>query len=337
MRTKIVILFLCASFSCTQEKAINFKSFKKVETQVKVDDILVRIPGDFLVLDNYFVLINPTDSDYALKVYDRNDGSFKFDAAIKGNGPLELIMPTTIWFRNGIEIFDIAGQKVISYAFDALNNAINPQGEYSLETDVFISKLISYSNSGYIVISDELHGVVNHLNSGGKSSFTVLDYPFENLSPSIVSNQFNGNIKFDPKGQFFAYAAFNTPFFSVHEIIGDSIHKLSSRFVMNPYYLISGGEFRWEEEKNINGFIDMTLGYNRLYLLHLNVLQIEANNRSISSIPNILYEFDFHGNPVARYSLDRRILRLAMSKEGELFGIALDEKDNKFKIVNIPI
>ena len=337
MRNIIVLLFLVLSISCSQEKAIDFKIQKDIRTEVIVEDLYVRIPGDFIILDNYFILIDPTDGNNAIKVYDRIGGKFRFDAAVKGYGPKELIMPSTIWFRNGIEIFDIAGQKIITYEADMVNMTIRPVFEQNLETESFISKLIGYEYLRFIAISEELHGVVSHLNFEDKSNNAVLNYPIENLTPSLLSNQFNGTLRLDPTGKFFAYSAYNTPYFSVHKIENDSIYQLSSKFLTEPHFRITGGKFQWDEEKNIIGFMDMALADNSLFLLHSNVLQVEANNRSISSIPNIMYEFDFSGKPITRFVLDRRILRLAMSIEGELFGIALDEKDNKFKIIKIPI
>lgn len=324
--------------SCSNDRSLSFENYADLKTTVVVDDLPVRVPGDFILTDSCFVVINPFGSDYALKVYSIATGEFLFDALKKGSGPNELVTPSTVYYHdNIINVFDIAAQKIVSYDIDGFNQKLIPREEVLLASELYVEKLLLYDNMKALILSQEMQGLVSRIDLNNNEKLTLVDNPFSKYDNSEISQHFNGTIKFDPGGNYFAFATYNMPYYSLQKIENENFEELVSEFVKEPRYDVAGDNFRWIKELTPNGFMDIALLPGRLFLLFADISLQDAENRSIEAIPDIIYELDFDGKLVTHYALDRRVLRLASGKNGKLYGIAFDQQDDKFKIVELPV
>ncbi len=333
----IPLLSIFMLLSCSNDKSLSFENYIVLETIVIVDDLPVRVPGDFILTDSCFVVINPFGSDYALKVYSISTGEFLFDAVKKGNGPHELAAPSTIHYYENINVFDVAAQKIVSYDIGRFNQNLIHREEINLASDLYVEKLLLYDNMKALVFSQDMQGLVSALDLNSYENLSVVANPFSKYDNSEIAHQLNGTIKFDPGSNFLAFAAYNTPYYSLQKTEIGNFTELASGFIKEPRYDVTSDNFRWIKEVTPNGFMDIALLPGRLFLLHADISLQDAENRSIEAIPDIIYELDFKGRLVTHYTLDRRVLRLASDKNGKLYGIALDQQDDKFKIVELPV
>ena len=333
----IILVSVLILFSCSGDKSISFDNYKELETIAIVDDLPVRIPGDFILTDSCFVVIDPFGSEHILKVYSLKNGEHLFDAVKKGNGPYELAAPSTIHVNDNVNVFDISAQKIVSYDMNCFSRNPVPRNEVLLESDLFVEKLVLYDNSKALVFSSDVPGLVSKIDFNSLESFSVVANPFAEYDNSEIGQQLTGTVKFDPHGNYFAFAAYSTPYYSLQKMENGSFVELATGFIKEPRYSATGEMFQWDKEISPNGFMDIALLPERLFLLHADISLQDAENRSIEAIPNIIYELDFSGRLVTHYTLDRRVLRLASDKKGKLYGIAFDEHDDKFKIVELPV
>jgi len=316
---------------------LSAENYIELETIVVVDDLPVRIPGDFIIADSCFIIINPLGSDYVLKAYSVENGEFLFDFVKRGNGPFEIAAPATIQYNDLINIFDIAAQKILSYDFNCHHGYQAHIKETPLQSGLFADKLLLYDSLKAILLSTDLPGIVSNISLESYESSIVVANPFSEFETSEIDQQLNGTIKFDPYGNYFAFAAYNTPFYLLKKNKNENFIELSSGFLKEPEYIVSGDKFQWLKELTPNGFMDIALLPDRLFLLHADISLKDAKNRSVEAIPDVIYELDYTGRLITHYALDIRVLRLATGKNGKLYGIALDQKDDKFKIVELPV
>ncbi len=324
-------------FSCSSDKSLTFDSYKDLKTVIIVDDLPVRIPGDFIITDSCFIIIDPFGSDYVLKAYSVENGEFLFDVAKKGKGPFEIAAPSTIHYNDFITVFDIAAQKIVSFDITCpYGNQTNLE-EIHLQSGLFADKILLFDSLKALILSTHLPGIVSKINLNSYENSIVVANPFSKYDDSEIGQQLNGTMKFDPHGNYFAFATYNTPYYSLQKIEKGEFIELASGFLKEPKYVISGKMLQWAKELTPNGFMDIALLPDRLFLLHADILLKEAENISIEAIPDIIYELDYSGRLVTHYTLDTRVLRLASGKNGKLYGIAFDQKDDKFKIVELPV
>jgi len=333
----VPLLSWLITLSCSNDKSLTFDSYKDLKTIIIVDDLPVRIPGDFIITDSCFIIINPFGSDYVLKAYSVENGEFLFDFVKKGNGPFEIAAPSTIHYNDFINVFDIATQKIVSYDFTCHNATQAHLKEIQLQSDLFADKLLLYDSLNALVLSTNLPGIVSKISLNSYENSSVVANPFSEYDNSEIGQQLNGTIKFDPYGNYLAFAIYNTPYYSLQRIENGKFVELASGFLKEPEYIVSGEKFQWIKELTPNGFMDIALLPDRLFLLHADIPLKDAESRSIEAIPDIIYELDYRGRLMTHYALDIRVLRLASGKNGKLYGIAFDQKDDKFKIVELPV
>jgi len=331
------LLSLLLLISCSNDKSLSFDNHTLLETIVIVDDLHVRVPGDFVLTDNYFVVIDPFGSDYALKVFSIENGEFLFDAAIKGKGPNELVSPATVHYDNNLIVFDIAAQKAVFYDKNNSIQNLIPKKEIFLDSDFFIDKMLLNDNLNALVLSKDKPCLVSNVDLNSSENLCVLANPFSKYDNSEINKLLNGTIKLESEGNYFAFATYDTPFFSIHKKEKGSFTELASGFIKEPKYISTKDNFRWITELTPNGFMDIAILPGRLFLLHAEISLEEAKDRSVEAIPDVIYELDFDGRLVTHYTLDSKVLRLASGKNGKLYGIALDQQDDKFKIVELPL
>jgi len=333
----VPLLLWLIILSCSSDSTLTFNSYKNLKTKIIVDDLPVRIPGDFIITDSCFIIINSFGSDYVLKAYSVENGEFLFDFAKRGNGPFEIATPSTIHYNDLINVFDIAAQKIVSFDFACQNGNQIHQKEIQLQSELFANKLLLYDSLNALVLSTDLPGIVSKISLNSYENSVVVANPFSQYDNSEIEHQLNGTIKFEPYGNYFAFASYNTPYFSLQRIENGKFVELASGFLKEPEYIFSGEKFRWVKELTPNGFMDIAFLPDRLFLLHADIPLKDAENRSIEAIPDIIYELDYTGRLITHFALDIRVLRLASGKKGKLYGIAFDQKDDKFKIVELPV
>ncbi|TAJ11005.1 hypothetical protein DMA11_18385 [Marinilabiliaceae bacterium JC017] len=330
----IFILFLSVSCVNCKNNDIDFGKIGVGKCNVVVEDIPVKIPGDFIVLDSTIVICDPLSSDFILMVF-KKDGRFLFSGAAKGYGPADILTPSNLDFRNGcIGIFDLNLKKHFKYRINLKDSIIVPEkidnwkgfGDH-------INKAIELDGSKILANGKMMDGLFCCIDPLRKSCryFGSLN-DIVNESVSNFSEVFQGSLRVDEEGKYIAYAAFDFPYVSLYKINDNRPEQKCQLLLSNPSYDIKGDKLQWKKD-NIGGFMDLAIGNQCFYLLHSNLERKDALSRKSSSVPKILYEFDFSGKGLAKYDLEMPLLRITCDKHGKLYGIAFDE--GVYKVVEL--
>lgn len=197
-------------------------------------------------------------------------------------------------------------------------------------------RLISIGNNEFLAISITNKKIFSIININDSSQYRFGDFFIE--SGSTVNNSFDifqGSIEALNNNESFVYSSFSTPYLCLYSKENGFYVKQWECFLENPKYTYSGSEIKFLDT-NIKGFSDFTIVDDKIYILHAKVMKKDSYGRdNIKAIPSLLYEFDMEGNPICKYNLDKRLLRISSDNDGNIYGVAYDE--GFFRLVKLNI
>ncbi len=333
----LLILVICfLSCNKSDKKAIVFEKIKSATSHPIIEDIPLKMPGDLVILDSTIVVCDPLSSKNIFKLFDIKTGKFKFEGGIKGKGPSEILTPSNIDVRdNIIQVYDCNLRRNFNYTINWNDSTITPEVSNWEKYGQPLFNVIKLSSNTYITNSDRENYLFSCIDQRKDERDYFGDYPI--VKTGNISNAedvFQGTLRSDATGTFFAYSAFNTPYLCLYETKNGKFIKKFDALMEIPSYKIINNELVWSDD-NITGFMDMAIVDKHIYLLSSNLKKNEINGRSIDAIPRTLYEFDFNGKPICKYNLDKPFLRITGDQQSRIFGVTLD--DNKFNIAEILI
>lgn len=338
MKIKIILLLISVFItSCSSNSGLEFPVTENSYTRMVVPDLPLRLPGNLIATDSLLIVVDPFSDDYSIKAYDKYSGNYLFSGAKVGNGPLEVSTPFNLHINRDIHLFDVAKQKIVCYVVNPQKTGILAVSEHYLPASDFYSNATYLDGEGFLVYPSKEDGVISFIDLANTKEFTIVDNPLKKVDDKIVKNELAGSFKMDDSGKYLVFSAIFTPYVSLYENKDGLYEMVFDKFISEPAFLVSGEDFKWNEEENVKGFTDVAIGNNRIFLLHSNLKMGVAKGRSIEVIPRIMYEFDYQGNPLKRHNLDTPLLRLFMDSDGSLYGISMDEEQHTYNIVQVLI
>jgi len=310
-----------------------------IETRVITNDLLMRIPGDIVVLDSVIFVCDPLATDKAIKAYCSNKGHLIFEGATIGRGPDEILTPSNLTYsEETLSLYDPNLRKIFKYDFFPALQELKVKKSIEINASNFnLYSVRKLSEDNYIAVSPSYEDILLHIDNSKSKSEPFLLNPLEDAkNAKNISQEIQGTIRSDYNGRYISFAAYNTPYLALVEYNDDTFEKKFDLLLTSPKYRLINNELEWYKD-NIVGFMDMTIDDEKIYALHSGEKKRDIQGRSKNAVPNTLYEFDFNGNVITIYKLDRRLLRISNDGKGTLYGIALDEMDGKYKIVELMI
>ncbi len=328
----IVSLFSIVSCNNITQKRTAFENIINIKCKVIVNDLPMKLPGGFDIMDSVFVIDDPLSSGPVLQLYHKQNGKLLLEGGKRGRGPLEIIMPFGLIARNGvIGVFDPSLHKYVNYHVNLKDSTLTSEAINlnSLEMSQYV---IPFNQDKWISVSFKQGAMFSYVNLKEKSITDFGEFPVNNFKQ--INNGFEvfqGRFKLSDSERYAVYTCNATPYFCVFDIEDVTFHKKFEFFLEQPNYNVVDNELKWDES-NLSGFMDVAMG-NSIYLLHADFKHKELKARSTETMPRFIYEYSFDGEPICKYITDYPVLRIACDENGVLYGISLIE--DMYKVVEL--
>ncbi|RHJ94026.1 BF3164 family lipoprotein [Parabacteroides bouchesdurhonensis] len=323
MKKNIYILFIILLCGCEEYRSFPIfvlsSNIERICGDFYYDDLMVSPPSQLELKDSCLFLFRTLG--VTAKVIKEIDGS---DFGMFGNigqGPDEFISP-----------FYIGGNDSTMYIYDLTLRCVR---EYNLR-NISDSLLFTKVEEKKLPSSDIVYHSAKRLDNGysvaqilnGTSNlFLVLDEDLKIVS-QFGENPFSNKISdmypfwgyLCSHGNQFVFAAMRYGYIVSYKIRKDgSPVLLWEHYLSQPYYSIHKNILRWNAD-NLMGFYNVKMNSKYIFALYSGV----EDTNSLEQIPNNLLVFDFDGNLVKNFKIDKNCGRLAVSEDNIVYAFYTD-------------
>lgn len=339
MKISILALLLFAVVGCSvnSDTPLNidelFKTTTKIEllpTKFKSDDIASPVVRTVTI--GKYLFIQTLFSDRFIAIYDLSNQEKVGQLLSKGSGPLEMIDINSI-HKIDNKMFVSGSQKVFLIDTSEIFKT-QPYFQQKHTADYNYLTIMPICNERYIAT-----GFIKDIKD---AHFFLLDNQFnvKSIVDSFPSNAaikalpdydkvmgLQGNIITNKKQDKFVYASnFGSilKFFDLSEykpikvkeyLFEIPIFESRADASASIYGVVQSGT-------NVQGVIDLTAGADRCYMLYSGKKLAEGNR-----VSNVIYVFDFDGNPIEKIELDKAVEHIVFSEfDNTIIAFGSDEE-----------
>ena len=324
-------LITCLCISCTNEvtyQAPEFKEKQPKRIEVLNDEYLFRYGGDPMVVDS-LLLTSTANDEYHIAIFNRYTGKLIKEFGRKGPGPNELGRPTTFsvdklnrllyvcdWGKQALLRYDL--QKALETKGEPGYESIKMVTEFSRSSMMrFLKDSLFYAPAGkegrmFVGISSEVLWTI------GSNTPDVNKFPTQEDWYNYMSIQSVNAVR--PDGCYLASASALGGILEIFDL--NSKERIKLKHFYEPIFKQNGHVF-FPVPETIGGFACLAATDKYLYA----TIHGKANP---TSMPTAICQFDWKGNPIARYDCgnyaitgftvtedDSRVYALAVGEEGE--------------------
>lgn len=340
MKSSYFVLILFALLSCTEHGQSQYyassSSFSDDSFTESVSltaktlemDNMVMSPSNIQVFDTLLITID-RNAEFLFHVYNLNNNTEINQCIRKGEGPDDMLRPTFIDNdRKIVKIADASRQNVYEFELQefAYSKTPMPLKTYKLEKPV-IGFLADMGDKTYSYASSS-ECLVEVFDSAGKIEKQLIDFPESNLGMNRNESlsAYYLNLTTNQKDRI-ALTYSLTDLIEIYDNEG----KLQKR-LHGPM-----GFACKMQEKSVDENIMMELaeGFEERdayfcprntgdgFIVSFNGMLVDADDHN--SYQNVLYYFDWNGNPIARYTLDDGIFKFDVDPvRRKIYGISSD-------------
>lgn len=325
----LLIIFI---LSCTKHNEVTPTSIftdsthiKGKVTNVNLDNI--NLPVRAIMIDSFLIL-----KDLKAKAYNFHIINIHKEKLIKsfgkaGRGPKEIEIPLgfNINSRKGRNINTYARTKKKLFCFNIDSLLQNDQYEPCLVKRFKGNYLtpVLLQNNQFISTGPFEKGRYRISDSSLKSHNFKYNYPNDpdksNVPRPTKSMVYQGNYALQPHGKYFAFAAGSCGVIEIFESKDETVEKIKNHHFYNPdYHVTSEKEMRApiNAKKNRNGFVDLCATQKYLYALFSGRTFWEYRKKFAYGKDVLV--FDWKGNPIMHYKLDKAVRCIGVDKTNSL-------------------
>lgn len=318
----VIIVLGCDS---TEDSILSFKEeitpIKKFPEEISLDfKKFIDYPeGTILKISEndsgFYMLDIKARNNHLIHFYSKKENDFTRELIRQGNGPFESFAPYSIDFKtNKILLSDFEMRKIIE--IDLLNFE---KGSTELKLDTYYEQIKYYDNSTYIATSSSpsnkkfyfINKKIGDLHET-KGEFINIPTGIElNQIPDFFQSSSGVNLKLNKVVNAYRWM-------DIIEIF--DIKKGKSKYIKSPRNienkLVRGinGELSLErggEAKEC--FVDIAYTDDYIYGLFSG----NEDNTSGAYLSNIIYVFDWNGNPIKQLNLDRKVMSISVNQSAK--------------------
>lgn len=341
---KIITLLLICNLicSCSKKNDIGLVFPEEVElTASKLSiskDSLALIEG--LQSNDSLLIIWDFHLGKSFTLYNTNTGYCYGRFGNIGQGPTEIPLGCGGYIcQNKYKVFNCVVGYIAQYDIDSLCANINEYPKV-LSRKTFTNDMFF---TGIIPVNDSLHfgvGVYESKkqyvlfdNEGQTIDADVLIYnAFDdrfNKTQKILSNQ--GRLAKAPDSNKYAFILNHSSNIDFIEVIDNKINVIKLLRERDPLYVPMQRETTTAVYPDIDssiGYIYVTAGNNFVYALYTDKKETEARSS------NIVYVFDWNGNPVKKYKLAQEAYYITVNERNNQLYAAIREEDGGWDIIS---
>ncbi len=339
---KVITLFLFFSIyileACKEEKLQTVLELFPEATELaqKKDyninkDSLAVIQG--LYCDGHNLVVYDVHSDESYTLFDEQSGQYLARFGRIGQGPAEILRGGYGYlFRRCFSVFNDRSRVVMKYNLDFLRSGkidATLLTKYDIP-DARVSRLIAIDDSTFLgmgtyqshyqyFLFDKNNKVLDY----GVEVYNAADSTFEKYT-KYLSNQ--GDLVMNPKKRVFASSLNFSSNIDFFEISNNKIKLIKSLRLGDPISkpMIEVGRFFSVDptEDTQIGYIHLSATDKNVYALYTDKKVYESPRKS-----NVVLVFDWEGNPVKKYVLDKDAHYIAVDDEQKsLFAAVVDSE-----------
>lgn len=329
-----VILYSCSE---KEKNSLNDERFpinnKLLASDFSLPDDSIGNPMAMLVVDTLLIL-DDQSKGYLYKVINLKTERIIAHLGSVGKGPGEFLQPT---------LFElIPGRKPVLGIYDRRTWAYSEMHlDSALENRSYLPKVrFGKFHTNYSSVSklkDNVFvgtGIFNNryaiANDSGRIVSYAMEYPykgeFKRATAADIAFAFQGQIKVKPDGKKFVLTIFNSPNAEIVSFNNGKLSKLVDLYYGAPSFVPESGNgvisvnFKAE---NAWGFIDVSVSDKFIYLLYSGRTRKEYRSSFWASNTVLVYDWD--GNPIAKYALDRDVKAIAVDEaDGRIYAATFD-------------
>jgi len=341
----IITTLTIALYSCSNKSNEFPEEIELVESEYNIDkENIARI--ELITCNDSILIVFDIHSGKSYTIFDIKTGSCLGRFGDIGQGPNELIIGSPGYLeKNKFTVYHTKGGYIRQYNTDSLlaNVDIPPNklADFSIRNS-FFTKIIPLNDSLFLGV-----GAYLQENNYIPSMSSTLQYTLFNsknvvINANILTYNFNESLSFYHKALFnqghlckspnrnrFAYTLNYSSNIDFIEINDNKIIEIKLNRKRNPQLIPSGsGEnsFFTPDLKNKIGYIDVTCGEEFVYALHSDKLVTQAYSS------NIIYKFDWNGNPVKKYKLSRDVYNITVNENLNKLYATIKDADGGWNI-----
>jgi hypothetical protein len=264
----------------------------------------------------FYMLDIKAKNNHIIHFFSKEDNDFKKELIKQGNGPFESFAPYSIDFKlNKILLSDFEMRKIIEIDLEDFES-----GSSEIKLEKYFNEVKFYSDSTYIATSSspskEKFYFINKNN--GEIEFTKGE--FKNIPAGIEISQIPDLFQSVLGVNLKKNKAINAyRWMDILEIFDLSTNK--SKFIKSPKNienkLIRGLDGKLSLERGGAAkecFVDVA--YSDFYIYGL--FSGNEDNTQGAYLSDIIYMFDWNGNPIKQINLDRKIMSISVNNDDKI-------------------
>jgi hypothetical protein len=347
----LVLFLMCSFLSCTKkdqsytDKATvlygrsDFKnniSLKSKELS-KISDSLF-LPLNTEIIGDYLIILD-NNGEHAIHVVNLIKEKYQGSFIKKGQGPNEILVP---WFISKITdstflVYDAGSRKILGFHIDSLlrNKKLLFEKKFN-QKDLLTSMKIIGENTYYTsYLNSSNRFFKKNLKSDKEQGYGTLLKNYRNASDVNFAQACIGNLDFE-NGKIITSYRF-APFFEIYNVELKKWKSILTIDNFSPMFkeIESEGEAVFSFSKKTKlGIVDIELSNQFIYLLYSG--QNMFNSKHKMEVGKKILVFDYNGNPITIYDLDKELCSFEVYKDSIIYGIHNDLKAElvKFNIKN---
>jgi hypothetical protein len=318
--------------SCTKHNEIAPTSIFIDSTRIKGKVVNANLdninqPVRAIMIDSLLILKDLKATEYNFHIINVHEEKLIKSFAKAGRGPKEIEIPLGFNIKPGkgrdINTYARTKKKLFCFNIDSVlhNDQYDPQLVKRFTEDYLTPVLLQ--NNRFISTGPFEKGRYRISDSSLKTHSFKYDYPNDpdksNVSRPTKSMVYQGNYALQPHGKYFAFAAGSCGVIEIFQSKSKTVKKIKNHHFYNPEYQVeSDTEMRApiNATKNRNGFADLCATQKYLYALFSGRTFWEYRNKFAYGKDVLV--FDWKGNPIMHYKLDRAVRCIGVNKTNSL-------------------
>ena len=338
MKTIIIITLTFALFSCSNKSNDFSKEIELIESEYNIDKENIALIERIICNDSILIVFD-YHSGKSYTIFDIKTGRCLGRFGDIGQGPNELIIGSPGYLENNkFTVFHAMGGYIRQYNTDSLLTNIDIPSDKLADFRIrnsFFTQIIPLNDSLFLGVGAYLQENIYIPSISSTLQFAIFNSNNMVINANILTYNFNESLNFyhkalsnqgrlckSPKTNKFAYTLNYSSNIDFIEINDNKINEIKLYRKRNPQLIPSGnGEnsFIRPDLKNKIGYIDVTCGEEFVYALHSDKLVTEEYSS------NIIYKFDWNGNPVKKYKLSRDVYFITVNENiNKLYAVIKD-------------
>lgn len=332
------ILIFISTFISQQNYLTEFEKTEQVSTTTIIKDIPAMTLGFLHLTDSLMITQDVRAKEDYMKMYNYKKNNSFIQFGKTGRGPTELSTPLLNGLSTDKEqyyLFDPNMKKIHICdlnSFDCKPSEIINFKETDLQF-IFDGKLI---NSDLVavtgMIKDGVFATINLKNNNEVNFYGEFPLNPSGIDPYILSDINTGGIRISPCKKYLIYSTTKFGYICCYKINNNQLEKIWEHWITEPQYSVSNGKIYLKSD-NILGFMDVAIDDDNVYAIYHGKKMNALRSQNAEESPETIMKFSLkNGEPMAKYTTDVPITRIAINPDGEIYCIAKPMEYNLVKV-----